>query len=70
LNWAGANLGPGCGIHGDRLDFFSSLGVHEPRQLAASNAELVADIAGLSRQLGRAIATSDQAREMLLVPKR
>jgi 3-keto-5-aminohexanoate cleavage enzyme len=39
-------------------------------QLAASNAELVADIAGLSRQLGRAIATSDQAREMLLVPKR
>jgi hypothetical protein len=34
-------------------------------QLAASNAELVADIAGLTRQLGRAIATSDQARQML-----
>ena len=39
LNWAGADPGPRCCIHGDRLDFFSSLGVHEPRQDGRRNAQ-------------------------------
>jgi 3-keto-5-aminohexanoate cleavage enzyme len=36
-------------------------------QLAKSNAELVQDIANVARQLGRGIATPDQAREILSV---
>jgi 3-keto-5-aminohexanoate cleavage enzyme len=36
-------------------------------QLAKSNAELVEDIANVARQLGRSIATPDQAREILSV---
>ena len=36
-------------------------------QLARSNAELVQDIASVARQLGRAIATPDEAREILSI---
>lgn len=36
-------------------------------QLAKSNAELVQDIANVARQLGRGIATPDQARDILSV---
>jgi 3-keto-5-aminohexanoate cleavage enzyme len=36
-------------------------------QLAKSNAELVEDIASVAKQLGRGIATPDQAREILSV---
>jgi 3-keto-5-aminohexanoate cleavage enzyme len=38
--------------------------------LAASNAELVADAAELARTLGRSIATIDEARAILAVPRR
>jgi 3-keto-5-aminohexanoate cleavage enzyme len=37
--------------------------------LASSNAELVADIAELARQLGRAVATPDEARAILNVQR-
>ena len=36
-------------------------------QLARSNAELVEDLAGVARQLGRTIATPDEARGILSV---
>lgn len=36
-------------------------------QLAKSNAELVGDIANIARQLGRGIATPDQARDILSI---
>jgi 3-keto-5-aminohexanoate cleavage enzyme len=38
-------------------------------QLARSNAELVEDVANVARQLGRGIATPEQAREILAVGK-
>lgn len=38
--------------------------------LASSNAELVVDIAQISRQLGREVATPAQARELLAIPAR
>jgi 3-keto-5-aminohexanoate cleavage enzyme len=38
--------------------------------LAASNAELVADVCGLVRTLGRQVATIDEARDLLACPLR
>ena len=38
-------------------------------QLAASNAELVEQIAAIARSLGRDVATVEQARELLSLPQ-
>ena len=38
-------------------------------QLAASNAELVEQIAAIARSLGREVATAEQARELLSLPQ-
>jgi len=38
-------------------------------QLAASNAELVAQIAAIARSLGREVATAEEARELLSLPQ-
>jgi 3-keto-5-aminohexanoate cleavage enzyme len=38
-------------------------------QLAASNAELVEQVAAVARSLGREVATVEQARELLSLPQ-
>lgn len=54
------------GAAGVRVGFEDNVYLRKGR-LALSNAELVADIAELARQLGRAVATSDEARAILNV---
>lgn len=62
-------VGALLGAHGLRVGFEDNVYLRKG-QLAASNAELVADIANLVTQLGRKIATPAQARVILGVPQR
>ncbi len=54
------------GAAGIRVGFEDNVYLRK-RQLAKSNAELVEDIANVARQLGRGIATPDQARDILSI---
>jgi 3-keto-5-aminohexanoate cleavage enzyme len=55
------------GAHGLRVGFEDNVYLRKG-QLAASNAELVSDIADLVTSLGRRIATIDEARATLGLP--
>ena len=55
------------GAHGLRVGFEDNVYLRKG-QLAASNAELVADMAGLVTALGRSIATPAEARSLLGLP--
>ena len=51
-----------------RVGFEDNIHIEEGK-LAKNNAELVAKIVGIARDLGREIASPDEAREMLGIPK-
>lgn len=55
------------GADGVRVGFEDNVYIRKG-QLAADNAELVADIAGLARSLGRRVASADEARARLGIP--